>query len=441
MPLPTSTRSERPRWRFLGGGILTILLAAGCGVAVSPGASPSASPPPAPSADPSGSTGSPGAGQDLATYAAIEEQVVAMRGLEARKDVEPTILDEAGLADYAQRSFAEDNPAEYVAAYERFYRIMGQLAQSEDLEQAFVKLLSSQVLGIYDPDAEALYVVAPTGAIGPTQKATYAHEFDHALQDQHFDSGALLLDGALDQSDRVLARLSLLEGDAYVLMAYWAQQNLTPAEIQQILVDAADPEGLRILRETPSVVRDALDFPATSGMLFVMDAYQRGGWDAVDAIYQSPPESTEQVMHPEKYTAGEQPVTVELPDDLATAMGTGWTVAFEDTYGEFGLRQWLRQVISDADGTDAAADVGAAGWAGDRIVFLEGPGDAYAAAIVTEWDTPHDADDFEKQANLAAAGRAGETAVLRPTDGRVVVLFTSDEAAMASVRSALGIAD
>ena len=38
------------------------------------------------------------------------------------------------------------------------------------------------------------------------------------------------------------------------------------------------------------------------------------------------PESTEQILHPEKYAADEGPVKVAMPVDLAARLGTGWTV-------------------------------------------------------------------------------------------------------------------
>ena len=55
------------------------------------------------------------------------------------------------------------------------------------------------------------------------------------------------------------------------------------------------------------------------------------------------PESTEQILHADKYTAGEAPIAVTLPDDLATRLGSGWTVPLQDTFGEFQLGIWLRE--------------------------------------------------------------------------------------------------
>ncbi len=406
-----------------------------CGIAVSP--SPSATPS---SPAPSGPPASLSPAELEAIYAKIEGQVIALRGLEARKTVDPTILDEAGLTDYAKKSFNEENPPEYIAAYERFYKAMGQLEPNVDLEDEFIKLLSSQVLGLYDQDSKNLYVVARSGTVGVTERATFAHEFDHALQDQHFDANAFTLSGALDQSDRLLARLSVLEGDAYVLTVQWAQQNLSGEELSTFLTESSDPETLALLQQIPSVISDGVEFPAATGFLFVFGVFQEGGWDAVDALYERPPESTEQILHPDLYVAGEKPIVVTVPTDLARSMGAGWTEAFQDTYGEFGLRQWLRQVIDDTVAKDAAADAAADGWGGDRVVFLEGPLDAYAGAVVTEWDSAAEADEFATQATLASAALPGSSSVLRPSETRVVVLLASDSKALTGIAGGLGVA-
>ena len=55
------------------------------------------------------------------------------------------------------------------------------------------------------------------------------------------------------------------------------------------------------------------------------------------------PESTEQILHADKYTAGEAPIAVTLPADLATRLGPGWSVPLQDTFGEFQLGIWLRE--------------------------------------------------------------------------------------------------
>ena len=62
---------------------------------------------------------------------------------------------------------------------------------------------------------------------------------------------------------------------------------------------------------TPAILRDTLTFPYTSGLTYVQAAQAAGGWPAVDAFFKTMPESTEQILHPDKYTAHEAPVKVD----------------------------------------------------------------------------------------------------------------------------------
>ena len=125
------------------------------------------------------------------------------------------------------------------------------------------------------------------------------------------------------------------------------------------------------------------------------------------------PESTEQILHPEKYAADEEPVEVQLPADLATDLGTGWTVPLQDTFGEFQTGIWLRE----GGVPQAAADAAAAGWGGDRLAVIDGPDGAWAVAMHTAWDTEADAAEFETAATTALQKAGGVAQVVPGTGG------------------------
>jgi hypothetical protein len=293
------------------------------------------------------------------------------------------------------------------------------------------------VAGLYNPDDKQLYVVSKSGGLGPTEKVTFAHEYTHALQDQDFDLSGLALD-QIGEGDRALARLSLVEGDATLLMSYWAVAHLTQAETFQMLAESLDPKTTEVLNKMPAVLRESLLFPYTSGLTFVQ-GLQASGWQAVNDAFGRPPASTEQILHPGKYTAGEAPVAVALPKDLPTRLGAGWKVGLEDTLGEFSLRVWL----ANAGGGKAAAtaQAAAAGWGGDRVVLLDGPAGATAVAISTTWDTATDAAEFATAAGLVVGGLASPGDVLAPQGGTTVtVVIASTRDVVGRVENALGLA-
>ena len=184
----------------------------------------------------------------------------------------------------------------------------------------------------------------------------------------------------------------------------------------------------------PAILRETLLFPYQQGLVFVNGIWARGGWKAVDRVFGRLPDSTEQVLHPAKYEAGEKPVDVPLDADaLAKAMGAGWTATPEDTLGEFQLSVWLRE-----NGVKALpAGDAAAGWGGDRLAYLRGPDGAYALVLRTVWDTQADADEFLAAARTAAASLPGSAEAERDDARSVGVLVASDSTNLDLLRHAV----
>jgi len=429
----------RPRLRRLVSLLagLTLLLGA-CGTS-GPTGSPGASAAPSSSAvaTPTASA-APTTVADLATvYASIEDQVIALRGLKPKAKVDPKILDDAGIKKLITDSFAKDNPPAIVEANERILEAFGLLPPDASLTDLYINLLGSQVAGLYNPDTKTLYVVSRSGQLGGAEKTAFAHEFTHALQDQNFDLGTLHLD-EIGQGDRSFARLALVEGDATLSMSYWQIQNLSQAELGQILAAAGSDPSTKVLLDMPPILRETLLFPYIQGLSFVQGLQGGGGWEGVDAAFAKPPDSSEQIIHPEKYASGEAPVAVTLPKGLAASLGTGWKIALEDSFGEFQLGVWLRgnRAINAATANDAAA-----GWGGDRIALVEGPNGAWGVVLRTAWDSDSDAAAFEAAAT-ALVDELASPAALLPGAGGVErwVVVGSDEATLNAIAGALGLA-
>ncbi len=434
-----------PGTRSAGAALLAVtVLVAACG-GPSPTGTPSASPA-APTAIPeasatpaAGGSATPAASDaNAALYAKIEAQVVQLRGLQPTAPVTRDVLDEAGLRAYLEKSFAEDNPASLVASTETLYKALLLMPPDASLENLYIELLTSQVAGLYDDKTKQMYVVSQSGAIGPAEEMTYAHEYTHALQDQHFGLRSVVGE-AKDQGDRTLARTTLVEGDATLLMGLWAQANLTPAELGQVAT-ASDPASEAVLAKMPAILRETLLFPYNSGITLAFGDFQRGGFGAVDDRFSSPPDSTEQILHADKLAAAEKPIAVTFPGDLASRLGEGWKVSMQDTLGEFQLGILLR----DAGGVTASvASAAAAGWGGDRVALVEGPAGATGVVLDTAWDTNTDATEFSAAlaglvGKLNAAGRSAM--VLNPAPDRVVLITAGSDATTSLLANVLGLA-
>jgi hypothetical protein len=413
--------------------VVASIVVAACGTS-SATATPSPTTPPA-SPSPT-STAQPTPSPDPATvYAAIERQVEQIRQLDAKKPVTPALLDEAQLKKNMTAQFDKDTPPAVVAATEKLYQLLGLIPAGSSLRDLYVQLLGSQVAGYYDPDTKELYVVSSTGGLGPTERFVFSHEFDHALQDQNFDLKNLGLD-SIGQGDAALAHLSVAEGDATLLMTLWAQSNMTPAEMLAMATDPVAAEQMQVFNKMPLILRQTLMFPYTSGLQMVTDAYATGGWKSVDALYAKPPASTEQVLHADKYAAGEAPVEVAFPKDLAKRLGSGWSVDLQDTLGEFQLATWLE----NAGVPKAMATTAAAGWGGDRVALVTN-GDRTGAVIDTRWDSPAEATEFATAAQQALDEIGGHHAMIA-IDGtdRVTLFVATDDPTITALGSALGLA-
>jgi hypothetical protein len=137
---------------------------------------------------------------------------------------------------------------------------------------------------------------------------------------------------------------------------------------------------------------------------------------AVDALWNEPPASTEQVLHPEKYDACEAPIPVDAAA-LPTLAGFGRPSA-SDVLGEWAIRTWLGATLPAEIAARAAA-----GWGGDRVgiytpqATAPAPTDGGAAAPagaplawLTVWDGPAEADDFARAAAQRLAKLSGAEA-------------------------------
>jgi hypothetical protein len=424
--------------------LIAVLLVSACGATTTPSAAlacaPAASPAPAATASPapSASADAPAASVDPATdavYDAIETQVAQIRGLTASRLVPRQFITADELRTMLTRQFDEDQPAAYVAATERLYKGLGLIAADADLRGLTLDLLGGGVAGFYRNDQGKLYVVSKSGQPGAAERFYFSHEYDHALQDQN-TTVFKDQEGILDQSDRILARAAAYEGDATVLMTLWAIANLNASDLGDLLASSNDPAVRAVLDRTPAILRTPLEFPYDTGAKWVQSVYGKGGWDAVNDLYTRMPESTEQIIHPEKYAAAEAPIKVVAPD-LAACLGAGWTMPLQDTLGELQLGIWLRET-----GDKATADAAAAGWGGDRVAVVEGPDGAWAIALQTTWDTDTDATEFEKAATTAVSKAGGVAKVLPGAGGGTTrwVIVANDATNLGKVTTALGLA-
>jgi hypothetical protein len=321
----------------------------------------------------------------------VEGQVTALRGLSPLYSVDRTLISQSDLYDQTLDEFDTEFPPEEAHDYALTLAAFDMVETDVDMYDLLLRLYTEQIAGYYDPETEEVYIVADVGPMGQMERLTYAHEFTHVLQDQHFDLESLGFtddDGDEFDSEYLGATRALVEGDASLLERQFLSTYYTADELARLMEESLAIDQ-SILDEVPDILRDSLFFPYEYGLTFVEDLYEAGGWAAVDAAYADPPLSTEQILHPERYRAGDAPQIVALPP-LTDTLGTGWRQVDEDVLGEYFTRFYLTQQIS-TDEAMAAAE----GWGGDRYtVFYSEATGALAMALHITWDTPGDAEEF-----------------------------------------------
>jgi len=400
---------------LLSVAIVAVLAVRALGIPVAIG--PLASPTPV-IASPTPTAGSPAPSLDpLEAFAEIEAQVRDLRDLPAADIGPPDILTRAQLAEELRVIFDETWTPEELERDNLALRAMGLLGEDQDLRALTEQLYAGQVLGFYEFETTRMVVVSDAG-LTPEARVTYAHEYTHALQDAAFDTGAAH-EAQVGDDDAALARLSVEEGDATVAMVLWAIEHLTPEE-QLGISQTPLPDMTGI----PGWMISQLEFPYLTGSQFVGQLWASGGWDAVNAAYEDPPDSTEQVIHPEKYLDAEEPMPVVVPDiaaGLATRLGGDWVEVEETSIGEAMVSIWLQELGVD----DRTATVAAAGWGGDTLTVASGPDGAWSLAWRIAWDIPQHATEFEDAYARINADLAFETRYVRVSDSETLVVHAS----------------
>jgi hypothetical protein len=217
------------------------------------------------------------------------------------------------------------------------------------------------LLGFYDPKQKAFFVGGDLD--GEEADVTLWHELVHALQDQHYDLSHLT-EWQPDLGDGQAAVHSLAEGDATSAMldAMLKPRGATALDMPDGLMRAQSVLGSAALTAPPILVRSLLA-PYVDGLAFTNYLRRRGGFAAVDEAWRAPPVSTEQLLHPEKFLAREQPLIVPLASPPAHAPQL--RERFHDVMGEQTLRLLFEEWLPASTAAAAAAD-----WGGDRLTVF-----------------------------------------------------------------------
>jgi hypothetical protein len=377
----------------------------------------------------------------------IEAYVANVRSLEPIQEVPSLFLNRAQLRQYLENEYTRERVSSALDRSRELYVAMDLLDTGADFAAVALDSAVQNVAGFYAPDRQVLYVVAESVNMFASEETIYAHEYTHALQDQHFGLARILNEEL--NADQAIAARALIEGDATLVMGTYQFTEITESELQYMAYRASfvEPDVIDAISPSLGVLTF---FPYLEGTSFVYTLWVDAGfsWEGVNAAYAAPPVSSEQVMHPEKYFAREEPQAVPLPD-LGPVLSEGWQEVDRDVLGEIGLLVWLLDHLDYETAADAAA-----GWSGDSYtLWVDGRG-ARVLVARSVWDAPGEAAQFFEtftnylsrrslgvpQQTLNEPGRRiweyeGRATLLARTGDQLLIILAPDRAVLDSVRS------
>jgi len=309
-------------------------------------------------------------GKSDAEFTAAADEVLGqmseITGLKLLTPLKKTLRSREEIRAYVVSQMNEDkNPAERYAG-KRSAEAFGLIPKGFDLDTFMVDLLTEQIAGLYDPKAHEFYIAdwIPLA----DQRMVMAHELTHALEDQHFQIEDWAK-AARPNDDAELAREAVLEGSAMAAMVDFllqgsgrSLQDLPDFDPSMLVGDLADSAELK---KAPQFIKDSLIFPYFGGLRFSAAILKPSGWSSLPGVFTKPPVSTQQILHPALYRSGKIPAHVALPS-LESMLGTGWSKLEENTLGEFGWEEVLKQFLVE----ERAKPLSEA-WNGDRYAVYE----------------------------------------------------------------------
>src|SRR4051812_380274 len=200
----------------------------------------------------------------------IQQRTSRLRELESKGTITHTFMRRDALRDHYETMFFQENPVEDIETSQHLLEVLGYIDPSINIVDILLTVLGEEVLGFYDRDEKTIYVIAdPTrDQLRPGDTVTMAHEFTHALQDEHFDLEKGFADRK-DNNDRTLAFQALVEGDAVLLQSLYSLRFLSDSERSSAYNSPEAQSSAHAVDSAPLILQRELYFPYEDGPSFL----------------------------------------------------------------------------------------------------------------------------------------------------------------------------
>ncbi len=243
-----------------------------------------------------------------------------------------------------------------------------------------------------------------------------AHHLVYASHDQAPGGLITMLADQGQLLDSVRVRQCLLEGQAR-LVEVAAGLSADGHTLHDVDVES-------VVQLPSSFIGGEIETPCPAGVRLLMLRYEEHGWENVAVAVRKPPDSTEQLLHPEKIGV-DFPAHVGLPRWPSSAPRA--TLVHDDVLGELTIHRLLRE----RGIPEPQAQLASVGWDGDRLnVFAIESGER-----VTIWRSVWDRDlDARQFAAAIAPKKFDDPEVFRVVQtGRIVDCVSSESEPIAKI--------
>jgi hypothetical protein len=337
-------------------------------------------------------------------------QMSQILALPIKEPLKKSLRSKQEIREYLVVEEKEDRTDAQRHADTKTLEAFGLIPKDFPLDSFMLDVLTDQVAGLYDPKAKEFYIADWIPA--DEQREVMSHELTHALEDQSFHIDPWIK-AARPNDDAELARQSVSEGSALAAMVDYTMRDQKMGvrdlpDVSLLIRSGAvsemdkDPK----LSKAPLFIRDELLFPYLAGTGFSQQFLKaHSGWQDLHLIFENPPVSTQQIIHPELYLSSVKPESVTLPV-WKGLVPEDWKLLEENVLGEFGLGEVLKQFI----GQERADRISPA-WKGDRYATFESATTKNTSLVFRiALDNPDDAARF--------FGQYSEVLELKHTDRR-----------------------
>lgn len=274
------------------------------------------------------------------------QELNQITGLKIRHKVPFDLISKSQVNQFLKDRVKEEASQEDLRIEELSLKKFGFVPQDFDVVKNEVDLLTEQAAAFYDYHKKKLYIT--DWAPQDMREEALVHELAHALADQHFHLERFIKKGD-DDDDMAMAREAVMEGQATWLMSEAVErrngQTLkgSPEAVAQMSRSMeSDDKDYPVFDSTPLYLRRTLVFPYTQGMLFQNAVVEKDGEAAFAEVFEHPPVSTQQILHPEKYFAHATPMRPALP---RFADGHGYKQLAVGTIGELDHALLIEQYL------------------------------------------------------------------------------------------------